>query len=117
MAYIKTYKGARLDLEFYKNRASLDYPVEVYNDDETEFDVSIYDDIKLEIAHKIHGTIVLTLTLLDGSLYLYSPADNFVIINLPDIDLRPKEYWYECWGDRNADGARELVFFGVGKVL
>lgn len=118
MGYIKTYRGARLDLEFYKGKASIDYEVEVFNDDETEFDLSIYDSIALKIYQKIHGTLVLTLTQNDGSITLYSPIDNFVVINLSDSqsDLRPKEYWYECYGIRE-DDEQELIFFGIAAVL
>lgn len=118
MAYFKTYRGGRLDLELYKGKATIDYEVEVFNDDETDFDLSVYDSIMLKIFHKIHGTLVLTLTEEDGAISLYSPADNFVIINVSDsqTDLRPKEYWYECYGIRE-DDEQELIFFGIAKVL
>jgi len=118
MGYIKTYRGARLDLEFYKGKATIDFEVEVFNDDETEFALSVYDDIILKIFHKIHGTLVATLNMSDGEIQVYSPADNFVIINFGDAasDLRSKEYWYECYGVRE-DDEQELIFFGVAAVL
>jgi hypothetical protein len=54
----------------------------------------------------------------DGEIQVYSPADNFVIINFGDAasDLRPKEYWYACYGIRE-DDEQELIFFGVAAVL
>lgn len=118
MGHIKTYRGARLDLEFYKGKATIDYEVEVFNDDESEFDLSVYDDIRLKIFHKIHGTEVIDLGMSDGEIQVYSPADNVVIINVSDslIDIRPKEYWYECYGVRE-DDEQELIFFGVGAVI
>ena len=118
MGYIKTYRGARLDLEFYKSKATINFPVEVFNDDESEFDLTVYWGIFLKVFHKIHGTLVLTLDESDGQITLYSPADNFVIIDVSDSEslLRPKEYWYECYGIRE-DDEQELIFFGVFKVL
>lgn len=118
MAYFKTYKGGRLDLEFYKGKATINYEVEVFNDDGTEFDLSVYDDIKLKIFHKIHGTLVITLGMDAGEISVSSPSDNIVYLDLSDTqtDLRPKEYWYECYGVRE-DDEQELIFLGVAKVL
>lgn len=115
----KTYRGGRLDLEFYKGKGSFDYEVEVLNDDDSEFDLSVYDDILLKFFHKIHGTEVLEMSFNDGQVTVYSPADNFVILNVlaTTINIRPKEYWYECYGIRSEDGEPELIFFGVGKVI
>lgn len=114
----KTFRGGRLDLQFYKGMTTMDYEVEVLNDDESEFDLTVYDDIKLKILHKIHGTVVLTLGMEAGEITLYSPSDNFVIINVSDtqIVLRPKEYWYTCYGVRD-DDEQELIFYGIAKVL
>lgn len=115
----KTYRGGRLDLEFYKGKGTFDYEVEILNDDESEFDLSVYDDIFLKFFHKIHGTEVLEMSLNDGQLSVYSPPDNIVIINSLSgtVDIRPKEYWQECYGVRSEDGEPELLFFGVGKVI
>ena len=118
MGFLKTYKGGRLDLEFYKGKATINFEVEVFNDDDSEFDLTVYSAIYLKVFHKIHGTLVLTLDESDGQISLYSPADNFVIIDVSDSesDLRPKEYWYECYGVRE-DDEQELIFFGIFKVL
>lgn len=117
MGFLKTYKGGRLDLEFYKGKATINFEVEVFNDDDSEFDLTIYDSIALKVFHKIHGTLVVTLDESDGEISLYSPPDNFVIIDFSSsYQLRPKEYWYECFGVRE-DNEEELIFFGVFKVL
>lgn len=41
----QTYKGARLDLEAYKGKATIDYEIEVDYDSGAEFDFSIYDSV------------------------------------------------------------------------
>jgi len=117
MAYIKTYKGARLDLEFYKGKATIDFEIAVYDDADEELDLSIYDDITYKLFHKIHGTEVLELSMNDGRLQFNSPMDNIILLNANDVEinLRPKEYWQECYGIR--ESVPELIFFGVGKVL
>lgn len=118
MAYFKTYKGARLDLEFYKGKATIDYEINVFNDDESELDLSIYDNIVYKLFHKIHGTEVLELGMDEGGLQFNSPMANVILLNMSDSEseLRPKEYWQECYGVRE-DDEQELIFFGVGKVL
>ena len=115
---VKTYKGARLDLEFYKGKATIDFEIGVYDDLDVELDLSIYDDIVYKLFHKIHGTQVLQLVMSNGGLQFNSPMDNIIMLNLSDgeTDLRPKEYWQECYGIRE-DDEQELIFFGVGKVL
>lgn len=115
----KTYKGARIDIELYKSKATIDFWIEVFNDDETETDLTIYSDITLTIAHKIHGTVVLTLVEDDGGIQLGSPVGNSIFLNVSDSQtdaLRPKEYWYECFGTRE-DDEKELICFGIAKVL
>lgn len=118
MAYIKTFKGARLDLQFYKGKATIDFEINVFNDDETELDLSVYDEIIYKMFHKIHGTRVLTLVMSDGGLQFNSPMDNEIMLNLSDVQslLRPKEYWQECYGLRE-DSEEELIFFGVAHVI
>lgn len=115
--YHKTYRGSRLDLQFYVGKATIDFEVEVFNDDETEADLRVYDSIKLKMFHKIHGTEVLELVEDDGGIQLGSPVGNSVFINLTDsADLRPKEYWYECFGIRE-DDEQELIFFGIAQAI
>lgn len=115
--YYKTYRGSRLDLQFYVGKATIDFEVQVFNDDETEANLGVYDDIKFKMFHKIHGTEVLELSMDDGGLQVDSPIASSVFINLSDSeDLRPKEYWYECYGIRE-DDEQELIFFGVGQAI
>lgn len=115
--YIKAYKGARLDLQFYRGKAVIDFEINVFKDDDTELDLSIYDDIRYKLFHKIHGTEVLELTMSDGGLQFPSPVTNLILLNISDsVDLRPKEYWQECYGIRE-DNEQELIFQGVAQMV
>lgn len=114
----KTYKGARLDLQFYKGKAVIDFQIYVYQDDDTELDLSIYDDIRYKLFHKIHGTQLLELTMVDGGLQFPSPISNLILLNVSDSQtgIRPKDYWQECYGIRE-DDEQELIFQGVAQVI
>jgi hypothetical protein len=114
----KAYKGARLDIQLYKSKAVIDFEIYVYMDNDEELDLSIYDDIKYKLFHKIHGTEVLELTMQDGGLQFPSPMSNLILLNISDTeaDLRPKEYWQECYGIRE-DDEQELIFQGIAQLI
>lgn len=113
----KTYKGARLDLQHYKGKTISGYEIEVLNDDNTEFDLSIYDDIVLKVFQKIHGTEILSYDLTDG-IVLNSPVDNIItwVAPMAGLNIRPKFYYHECYGVFD-DGEEELIFHGVSQVI
>lgn len=116
----KTYKGSRLDLQFYKGKSTINFIISVFNDDNTDFDLTIYDNIYFTIFHKKHGTVVLSANVNDGQgiIDLASPADNDVYIDLShnQTNLRIKEYWYEVYGIRE-DSEEELVTFGIAEMI
>lgn len=114
----KTYRGARLDLQFYKGKSTINFVVSIFNDDDSDFDLTIYSDIVIVIQDKKHGTVILTLSMDDGEVSLASPADNDIYLDLSHVqtDLRVKEYWYECYGIRE-DDEQELIFFGVAEMF
>jgi hypothetical protein len=116
----RTYRGARLDLQFYKGKASIDYPIEVFNDDTltTEADLSGYASFHFDIFHKKYGTLVLSLSEAEGEIWFGSPETNILYLDVSHVktDLRVKEYWYECFGIVD-DGEEELIFYGVAEVI
>jgi hypothetical protein len=114
----RTYRGDRLDLEFYKGKAVIDFEVLVYNDDGTDFDLTVYSSFHGTLAHKRHGTVVLPLTEPLGHLTIASPADNSIYLNISDseIDIRTKEYYLEVWGQREDDES-ELIFHGNAVLI
>ncbi len=119
MSAFKTYKGGRLDLEDYKGKSIVGYEVEVFNDDDTDFDLGIYDDIRERIYQKIHGTLVLAFDFQNG-VSTDSPAGNTIYFNhtKEEMNIRPKFYWCECYGVINDNPSiEELIFQGVREVI
>lgn len=121
MTIYKTYKGTRLDLQYYKGRLTQGFVVSVFDEDGTDFDLSNYQNIVLEIADKQHGTILLTFEMDDGdgSVSLASPIDNDVYFYLSGVilnTLRKKEYYHECYGVLS-NLEKELIFHGVGDLI
>lgn len=119
MAVFKTYKGGRLDLEHYKGKTISDFQVDVYNEDDSDFDLSIYDNIVLQIFEKIHGTQVLIFDMLSyGGINVDSPAGNVIYWNATkaEMNIRPKFYWHECYGVLPS-GQEELIYEGVSEVI
>jgi len=114
----KTYKGGRLDLEHYKGKTISSYEFSLYNDDDTEFDLSNYSDIRIKIYQKIHGTLVLSFDFQSGIL-TDSPVGNTVYWNATkeQMNIRPKLYWHECYGIRTTTTREELLFEGVSSVI
>lgn len=118
MIVYKTYRGARLDIQFYQAKSTIDFKVEVFNDDSTATDLTIYSIVLFKLFHKIHGTLLLTLEETDGAVFRASPADNDIYLDLSHVqtNLRTKEYWYEVYGIRE-DDEQELIFFGIGDMI
>jgi len=107
----QTYKGARLDLEAYKGKATIDYEIEVNYDSGAEYDFSIYSSVVMKVFYRKHGEVVLTPTI--------STIDNFVLVGLTIAQaaaLQTREYWYEIYGVY-ASAEEELVTFGIFKVV
>ncbi len=109
----RAYAGQRLDLEIYKGKLVNGYLIDIYNDDDTAKDLSIYDNVFLKIFQKQHGTEVETFETDDG----LEITDNTIGWTATDdqTDLRPKYYWGECFGEL-ANG-NELIFYGVIQVI
>lgn len=118
MTIYKTYRGARLDLQFYKGKSVIDFPIEVFNDDNTDADLTIYNTLFFKIFDKKHGTVDLTLVEDDGGITLPSPTTNILYLNVSHVqtNLRTKKRWYECYGVRE-DDEEELICFGVAEFI
>lgn len=118
MSAFKTYKGGRLDLEHYKGKTISSFEVDVFNDDDTAMDLDVYDDIKIKIYEKIHGTLVLTSDFQSG-VSTDSPAGNTIYWTVSKIStsIRPKFYWHECYGSKQSGAIEELIYQGVSTVI
>lgn len=109
-----TYKGARLDLQLYKGKAIIDYEIQVFNDDGTDFDLSVYDDIFIKIFEKKHGTLIYEYSIGSG---IEDPTDNIISWSANDIIKRPKFYYMECYGILGSPEQEELIFHGVSEII
>lgn len=117
MSAFKTYKGGRLDLEHYRGKDISAYQIDVYNDDDTDFDLGIYDDIYYKMFEKMHGTEVLDFHFSNGGVGVDSPAGKtlFLIATKAEMAIRPKLYWQECYGTIGL--VQQLIFQGVATVI
>ena len=105
----KTYKGARLDLEFYQGKSTIDYEVEVLNDDGSELDFSVFDSVEFKLFYRQHGELVISPTV--------TTSDNFLELTLTKAQttaLQLREYWYEVYGIF-PDDEEELICTGIMK--
>lgn len=120
MTFYKTYKGTRLDLQHYRGKVTRGFVVSVFEEDGTDFDLTVYDDIVFKLFDKRHGTVIKTFQLNsgDGSVSLASPSDNDIYLYLSGvlINIRSKEYYHEAYGVLS-NLEQELIFHGVSDLL
>lgn len=111
MGSFRTYKGARLDLDSYQGKSTIDYPIEVLDDYGNAFDLSIYSSILFKIYYRQHGEFIVTPTT--------SSASNLVYLDLTKAQssvLQTREYWYDCYGVLISPASEEeLICFGTFK--
>lgn len=111
MPSYQTFKGARLDLEIFQGRSTIDYEIEILNDDGTEFDFSIYSSKVFQIYYRPHGEAITTFTV--------TTTENFVLFDALKAQtalLQTREYWYECYGVLISPlSEHELITFGILK--
>lgn len=107
----KTYKGSRLDLEIYQGKSTIDYEIEVLNDDDTEFDLSIYSSIAAKVYYRQHGELIISPTVSSSSNVIYLDV---TLAQSGALQLR--EYWIEIYGVLISPLAeQELITFGIFK--
>jgi len=109
----RTYAGDRLDLQIFKARLVNGYEIEIFNNDDTVKDLSVYSNIVLEILQKQHGTLVEEFETgagiqITGNVISWSADDE-------QTDLRPKFYASNCYGV--LPEGKELIFNGVIEVI
>lgn len=107
----RTYKGARLDLETYQGKSSIEYDIEVLNDDGTATDLSIYSSIVTKIFYRQHGEEIVSPTTTD--------TDNVVYVTYTKaqtLALQTREYWQEIYGILiDPVSEQELITYGILK--
>ena len=110
---IKTYRGANLDLEFYKGKATVDYAIEVWNDDDTEFDFSIYASLVCRVFYRKNGEFIFSPTIANA------PGSNIVTLGVTMVQsalLQTREYYVEAYGVYPTTAEEELITYGIFKV-
>ena len=89
----KTYKGSRLNLEIYQGKSSIDYEIEVLNDDGSDFDLSVYSSIVAKIFYRKGGDLIISPTISDSGNILYLD-----VLKAQSGALQTREYWIEIYG-------------------
>lgn len=114
----KTYKGARIDLQHYSGTSIVGFEIDIFEDDGSDYDLSVYDSIVIKLFQKRHGTLVETFTEEAEQILFNSPIGNTIIWNgiHDEMNIRPKFYYHECIGTYT-DGTPELLFHGVSDVI
>lgn len=111
MASYATYKGARLDLETYQGKSSIEYDIEVQNDDGTAADLSIYSSIVTKLLYRQHGEEILTPTTTETDSVVY-----ITYTKAQTLALQTREYWYETYGILiDPVSEQELITYGILK--
>jgi len=107
----KTYKGTELNLEVYQGKSSIDYPIEMLNDDDTAYDFTIYSSLVAKVYYRQHGEEIVTLTV--------SNTDNFMYLDATKaqtLALQTREYFYEIYGVLTSPAnEQELLTYGMFK--
>lgn len=111
MANYSTYQGQRLNLEAYKGKASIDYEIEVFKNDGSPFDFSIYTSLGFKVYYRKHGEFIVSLSVVENASVLLLD-----ITMAQSNALQLREYWYECYGIF-PDTQEELITFGTFKVV
>lgn len=112
----RTYKGKRLDLQHYKSMSIVEYEFQIFDYDDNEVDLSLYENIELNVYQKKHGTLVNSYDLSDG-LSLGSPDYNiYWDASIEDMNLIQKPYYHECIGVLS-DGRTDLLFHGISEII
>lgn len=108
MPIYKTYKGARLDLEIYQGKSTIDYEIAVFTDDGSDFDFSVYSSIVFKIFYRLHGEEILTPNA--------TTSNSTLLLDLTKaqtLGLQTREYWYEVYGIlTNPVSEQELIVYG-----
>jgi hypothetical protein len=109
MPTYRTYKGARLDLEIYQGKSTIDYPIEVLDASGDAVDMTVYSSIVAKVFYRKHGEEIDTLTVTNSLNVLYLDA-----LKAETLALQTREYWLEIYGILiDPVGEPDLLTFGV----
>lgn len=95
------------------------FAIDLFNNDGSEASLSEYQDIRIKIYQKQHGTLVADFDFQTG-VSTDSPANNTIYLLATDTEmtLRPKNYYWEGTGLKNTNPViRELLFHGVHAMI
>jgi hypothetical protein len=105
----RTYKGARLDLEIYQGKSTIDYEISVYNDNGSEYDFSVYDSLNAKLYYRQHGELIISPTVTNSVNTLLLD-----FIKAQTAALQTREYWIEIYGEY-VSGEQDLISYGICK--
>jgi hypothetical protein len=109
MPTYRTYKGARLDLEIYQGKSTIDYPIEVLDANGLAVDMTVYSSLVAKIFYRKHGEEIDTITITNSLNVIYLDA-----LKAETAALQTREYWYEAYGILiDPVGEQDLISFGV----
>ena len=107
----KTYKGTELDLEVYQGKSTIDYPIEMLNDDDTAYDLTIYSSLVCKVFYRQHGEEIVTLTVSNTNNFIYLDATK-----AQTAALQAREYFHEIYGILVSPvSEQELLAYGMFK--
>jgi len=107
----KTYKGSRLNLEIYQGKSSIDYEIEVLNDDGSNFDLTVYSSILARVFYRKGGDLILSPTISNTGNVLYLD-----VLKAQSAALQTREYYYQIYGVLVSPvNEEELITYGTFK--
>lgn len=107
----KTFKGSRLNLEIYQGKSSIDYEIEVLNDDGSDFDLTVYSSVVFSVYYRQHGDLIVSPTITSSGNVLYLD-----VTLAQSAALQTREYFYECYGVLVSPlSEQELITYGTFK--
>ena len=107
----KTYKGTELNLEVYQGKSTIDYPIEMLNDDDTAYDMTNFSSIVAKVYYRQHGEEIVTLTVSNTDNFIYFDA-----LKAQTSALQTREYFYEMYGVLVSPvSEQELLTYGIFK--
>lgn len=109
--YYQTFKGAQLDLECYQGKSTIQYEIEVLNDDCTGYDLDIYSSVVAKVFYRKGGDVVITPTVTTNE-----PLLLLTLLKSQTAELQLREYWLEIYGVLSSpSGEEELLTYGILK--
>jgi len=107
----QTFKGARLDLECYQGKSTIQYEIEVLNDDGTDLDFSVYSSILCKVFYRKGGDLIISPDVDENE-----PLILLTLTKSQTAGLQTREYYMEIYGVLvDPVNEEELLTFGILK--